>query len=184
VTVYNESSTGDLSNNRAAPTLLSFTAGQNYVFAQTGAVAGVTDRDYFTFVVPANFQLSSLTVVYSSLTAGNATFLGLQAGSQVTVDPAAPSAAPLLGYELVSPADIGVNILPAIATAPDAAGFVPPLSAGQYSVWVQDSNVAPSLYDLRFEVSAIPEPSAALLSLVGLTFVGGAWWRKRSQSAQ
>src|SRR5687767_14991633 len=133
VPVYEEATNGDFSNNRAAPTLVNFTLGQNDVFGQTGSVSGVTDRDYFTFIVPAGSTLSSLTVLNSSLTAGGAAFFGLQAGAVVTVDPAAASAAPLLGYELVSPADIGVDILPVMSTAAGAGGFTPPLGEGQYS---------------------------------------------------
>ena len=171
VPVYNESS-GDFSNNRAAPTLVTFAPGQNDITGQTGSTAGVTDRDYFTFVVPFGFGLVSLTVLNSSLTAGNATFLGLQAGAQVTVDPANADASLLLGYELVSPADIGNDILPSMQTAAGAAGFEVPLGAGQYSVWVQDSNVAPSVYALGFQINFVPEPGTALLTLLGLAGIG------------
>jgi MYXO-CTERM domain-containing protein len=167
-TIYLESTVGDLSNNRAAPTSVAFLLGQNDIFGQTGSTAGVTDRDYFTFVIPQGTRLSSLTVLSSELAGGGAAFFGLQTGAQITVDPAAPTAAPLLGYWLVSPADIGLNILPGLGTAPDAIGFTAPLAAGQYSAWLQDTNAAPSRYGLRFDVTPVPEPGPALLALAGI----------------
>jgi len=180
VPVYDETTNGDLSNNRATPTSVSFTLGQNDVSGQTGSDSNGTDRDYFTFAVSTGYALVSLTVLNSSLTAGGAAFFGLQAGGVVTVDPAAPTAAPLLGYELISPADIGTDILPALATAAGAGGFTTPLGAGQYSVWLQDTNLAPSIYELRFVISAIPEPGTVLLTLIGIAALGRS--RRRHQT--
>lgn len=140
----------------------------NDVFGTTGRTAGVYDRDYFTFTVPVGYTLASVIVLRSVLSAGGGAFLGFEAGGQVTVDPDAPSAAPLLGYLIVSPASTGTDILPAIAVAAGAIGFAPPLDAGQYSTWVQDGHPSPSLYRLRFGVVPVPEPDSALLILTGL----------------
>lgn len=141
----------------------------------------MTDRDYFTFVVPQGYTLSALTLLNSELSAGGAQFFGLQQGAQVTVDPTAPTAAPLLGYFLLAPADIGVNILPAMGTAAGAIGFMAPLAAGRSSAWIQDTNAAPSRYGLRFAVTPVPEPGTALLALTGLAaFVRAS--RRRRQS--
>jgi hypothetical protein len=57
VPVYDEARNGDFSNNRATPTIVSFTLGQNDIFGQTGSVSGVTDRDYFTLAVPVGSTL-------------------------------------------------------------------------------------------------------------------------------
>ena len=114
--VYNEALNGDFSNNRGSPTVVPFAPGQNDVFGQTGRSGGVTDLDYFTFTIPTFSRLTSVTVLNLTLAAGGASFLGLQAGAVITVDPAAPSAAPLLGYHHLAPADIGVDILPQIGT--------------------------------------------------------------------
>jgi hypothetical protein len=172
IPVYDEAINGDFSNTRGTPTVVNFAVGQNDVFGQTGSLSGVTDRDYFTFTVPIGSSLVSVTVLNSVLTGGNATFFGLQAGGAVTVDPAAPDASLLLGYELVSPSDIGTDVLPAMAIAAGAGGFTVPLGAGQYAVWLQDSNVAPSIYGLRFEVASIPEPSTTMLLLMSLAALG------------
>jgi len=170
--IYVESTNGDFSNNRASPTSVAFGVGQNDIFGETGSTAGVTDRDYFTFVVPVGYTLSALTVLNSELSGGAAAFFGLQAGSQITVDPAAPVATPLLGYFLVAPATIGMNILPAMGMGLGAIGFTGPLAAGQYSAWLQDTNLAPSRYGLRFDVTPVPEPGTALLALTGLAALG------------
>jgi hypothetical protein len=177
VPVYDEAVNGDFSGTRATPTFVTFSLGQNDIFGATGSTAGVVDRDYFTFAIPAGSVLASLTVLNIGLSAGVASFLGLQAGTVVTVDPlgaALPgSAVPLLGYKLLSPADIGLDILPSIGNATSAGGFTPPLGPGQYAVWLQEGNIAPSTYALRFNVSAVPEPSTALLAGMGIVMLGG-----------
>jgi len=178
-TVYDESINPDFTGDRTLPTLVTFQFGPNDIFGETGSTGGVVDRDYFTFVIPSGFNLSAIIVLKSSLTAGNAAFFGLQSGPQVTVDPAAPIAGPLLGYRHLAPADINTDILPAMGIAPGAAGFAPPLPAGQYSGWLQDSNVAPTVYGLRFNVTAVPEPGTILLSLTGLAPLALALVRKR-----
>jgi hypothetical protein len=175
--------TADFSNNRAAPTFVPFGLGQNDVIGQTGSADGTgatTDRDYFTFIVPNFSRLVSLTLLNLGLTAGGASFIGLQAGATVTVNPAAPDPSLLLGYEHLDPSDVGLDILPEMGAKADAAGFTPPLGAGQYSVWLQDSNIAPSSYTLRFGIAAVPEPATVMLGLVGFLMVWRARWTNRS----
>lgn len=178
-TVYDESINPDFTGDRTLPTPVTFQFGPNDIFGVTGSTGGVVDRDYFTFVIPSGFNLSAIIVLNSSLTAGGAAFFGLQSGPQVTVDPAAPTAGPLLGYRHIAPADINTDILPAMGIALGAGGFVPPLPAGQYSGWLQDSNVAPSVYGLRFNVTAVPEPGTIMLTLMGLSPLALALVRKR-----
>ena len=80
----------------------------------------------------------------------------------------------------LDPSDVGLDILPEMGAKADAARFTPPLGAGQYSVWLQDSNIAPSNYTLRFEVAAVPEPATALLGLAGFLMVRRARRTNRS----
>lgn len=176
--IYTETVNGDFNGVRSAPTAIAIAAGNNDVFGATGKSDNVTDLDYFTFTVPTGYWLTALTVLESTLTAGNATFFGIQSGPQVTVDPNAPTAGPLLGYFLVNPASVGTNILPAMGVAAGAIGFTPPLVAGQYSAWLQDSSTAPSTYGLRFDVQPVPEPGTALLMLSGLASLRGVLRRR------
>jgi hypothetical protein len=60
VTVYSESVNGDLSNSGLNPTGIALGLGSNDIFGTTGQNAGVSDRDYFTLTVPANFIITQL----------------------------------------------------------------------------------------------------------------------------
>ena len=175
VTAWNEDPAvnGDLSGNNADPTDVTFVPGQNDVLGQTGKAGTVTDRDYFTFVIPNGYVLDALIVLNAQLAPlSNAAFLGLQIGDEV-ISPVAPDASFLLGYKHFAPVDIGNDILPEIATAANAQGFTPPLGPGTYSVWIQDTNLGASIYALQFDVVLAPGPETALLTLTGLAGLAG-----------
>jgi hypothetical protein len=157
---YNEATSGDLSNNRLSTTSLgTLTPGSNDVFGTTGNAGGV-DRDYFTFHVPPGFQLASLTVLPQTTSGGAFSFIGMQAGSQITVPFNATSAAGLLGWTHYRPADINTNILPRMGVpANGSTGFTPPLNAGSYSFWIQDVSAGTFAYRFRFEVQSAPNVS-------------------------
>ena len=82
-TVYNESVSGDLSNNGLAPTVLTVSQGSNDVYGTTGkSAAGVIDRDYFTFTVPEGMELTAITVLPGTTTLGpdGESFIGIESG--------------------------------------------------------------------------------------------------------
>src|SRR5271156_4125369 len=112
-TIYNESVSGDLSNNGLAPTLLTVSLGLNDLFGTTGKTGTVIDRDYFTFTVPQGEELTAITVLPGTETLGplGESFIGIESGPQVTVSTAATTAAGLLGWDHYGAADIGVDIL-------------------------------------------------------------------------
>ena len=149
---YDEGADGDLSDDRMAPTVVTFTVGSNTVSGS----AGGGDRDYLTFEVPVGHQLSSLNL--TSYSGGSSSFIGIVSGTQVMVDPAMPSAAGLLGYHLFKGADVGNDILPSMGTGANAMGFTPPLPAGNYAIWIQDTAGAES-YGFDFVVEAVPPMS-------------------------
>ncbi len=167
---WDESVAGDLSNFGTVPTAITLGLGANLIAGTTGRVAGAVDRDYFTFTLPAGMQLESLTVLPGSTFLGQSelSFIGVQAGTQVTVSPTGGSAAGLLGWWHFGVNDVGTDILGLIGTGFGATGFNAPLQAGSYAFWVQDTGTGTAQYRLEFGVSAVPEPAAALLLLAGL----------------
>jgi hypothetical protein len=157
VTAWNEPSSGDLSNVGSTPTNVALTPGVNAIFAVTGG----GDRDYFRFTIGAGQTLTAITpVTYSG--ADGRMFIGLQSGSQVTVDPNNASPGPLLGYTHFGPSsgNVGTNILASIGTGAGSIGFTGALGPGTYSVWLQQLGSA-STYQLNLTVT--PAPSAGVL---------------------
>lgn len=168
---WDEAVDGDLSNSGLAPTALVFANGSNFVAGTTGRpVTGAeVDRDYFTFTVPAGSVFTAINVLAPTAALGGGSFIGLQAGTQVTVPFSAPSADGLLGWTLYSADDIGGNLLPLMAL-PEAgsSGFDVPLGAGSYAVWIQETATGTAVYNLDFTLTAVPEPATALLWAGGL----------------
>jgi hypothetical protein len=167
-TSYVESVSGDLSNSGLSPTLIAVGLGSNQVIGTTGNPGTGLDRDYFSIVVPAGAQLSSLTVLAGTVPLGLA-FLGVQSGAQVTVSPTSGSATGLLGWSHYASTDAATDILPRIGTGSGANGFVGPLGAGSYAFWIQDFNAGASTYafDLTITAAPVPEPASAWLLLFG-----------------
>jgi len=185
-TVYNETA-GDLSNDGLSPTALTFTLGSNQVIGSTGrasATVGI-DRDYFSFTVLAGQSLTAITLLPGTQVDGIFSFIGLQAGNQVTVSPAAVTAQGLLGWSHYSTADIGRNILGDMAIpANESTGFSVPLGPGTYSVWIQDFSVPTVPYGFDFTVAAAtaatPEPGTFLpVMMAGVAFVSFRFRRLR-----
>jgi hypothetical protein len=173
-TIWNEAIDGDLSNSGLAPTAVRpLTIGSNDIFGTTGrGSSGVVDLDYFVINVPTGFALGSLTVLPGTQSGGNFSFIGVEAGTQVTVPPNATSAAGLLGWWHYGPADINNDILPSMGIPADgSSGFAPPLGAGQYSFWIQELSTGSFAYgfDLGLvSTASVPEPGTLTLCFVGL----------------
>ena len=177
---WSEAVNGDLSGAGLAPTVLSVAAGSNAVRGTTGRAfaGGPVDRDYFTITVPAGLELSELTVLAGTSVLGDGSFLGLMSGSTFTVPPTAVTADGLLGWTLFGENNIGDDLLGFMSTPFfGSAGFSPPLPAGSYSFWVQETSVGVSTYAISLVVTAVPEPSTALFMLGGLAALAAA--RKR-----
>ncbi len=177
---YNEAVSRDFSNFGLTPTSLgTLTIGDNSVFGTTGRGSGGIDRDYFTFVVPTGYQWVSFREIAGTGVGGNVSFLGLQAGNQVTVSTGATTAAGLLGWTHYGAVNVDTDIFPDMALASNGStGFATPLGAGSYSVWIQDFNAGQFSYGFRFGVAAVPEPGSVAL-LVGLSASGAGFLARR-----
>jgi hypothetical protein len=168
--VYNEAVSGDLSNSGLNPTVLAVGLGSNQVFGTTGNVGG-TDRDYFTFFVPSNLQLTAITVLPGTTVAGVGAFIGMQAGPQVTLSTNATTATGLLGWKHYNPADINTDILPPLAVSGNgSSGFVAPLGTGNYSFWVQEfgGGTFPYGFDFTLAAAPVPEPASYITMISAL----------------
>lgn len=181
-TGWNEAVNGDLSGDHLAPTFVGLLAGgTTTVSGVTGraVTGGPIDRDYFSISIPAGFELSSLTLLEGTVPLVDVGFIAVMNGSSFTVPPTTESAAGLLGFALYSENDIGNDILPAMSIpALGSSGFTPPLPAGDYSFWVQETGVGVAPYGFAFAVTAVPEPATALSLLAGLALLAAALKRR------
>jgi hypothetical protein len=191
VTIYREADDGDLSNNGLAPSGLSVSPGINELYGTTGRPADTAppDRDYFTFTVPTGYQLVAIVVLPGTAPLGNLSFFGVEEGNQFTVSPTSFSADGLLGYVHYNAAngniidDLGVAKSPAPPGTGNSTGFTPPLHAGDYSFWVQETTVGSSPYGFAFQIQAVPEGAPGLFTAAGV--VGTLFAiRRRSDQAR
>lgn len=165
--VYDEAVDGDLSGNRLAPTSLVLSTGINSISGTT--VAG--DLDYVTFSVPGGATLNSMTLA-SFTSTDDLGFLAIQAGTTFTEPPIGTNVSQLGGYSHFGTGfsfpvtNVGEDALAKMSTAPGAIGFTLPLGAGDYTLWIQQTNVEPVGY--QFELAVVPEPSSWVLLGVGL----------------
>lgn len=146
-TAWNESVQGDLSNDGLHPTAVTFTSGSNQMVGGAGNSGSGTDRDYFKFTVPPGQELSSITPLIGTTVSGSVSFIAVQAGPQVTVDPSGAGSQALLGWTHYGPNDINNDILPSIRVGG-------PLPAGTYSIWIQDT-AGPVNYVFDFKITPV-----------------------------
>lgn len=156
---YNESVSGDFSNSGLTPTSVTLHSGSNQIFGTTGRGTAV-DRDYFTVTVPSHFTLTSIIELPGTTVGGDSSFIGMQAGSQVTLPTNTVTATGLLGWTHYGSV-AGTDLLPLMAIpANGSSGFSIPLSEGTYSFWIQDFNPGSFAYGFDLRVAAaVPEPS-------------------------
>lgn len=179
-TAWDESVSGDFANQGNSPTTVTLSMGQNVIRGLTGRSAGVVDRDYFSFTLPAGSQLDTLTVLPGTTFIGpsGVVFIATQAGPQVTVSPTGGSPTGLLGWLHYSENDLGTDILGLMGIGFGADGFTTPLPAGVYSFWIQDTATGSAAYGLDFGVSAVPELPTLVLLVAGF---GALAWQTRER---
>jgi hypothetical protein len=155
--LWNESASGDLSNNPSAPTSFTLAPGVSSIL---GSVSGGPDtQDWVTLTVPSGLQLNSLVLAsYQSLDFVG--FTGVQAGTSFVGDPGV--AGNYLGYTHFGMSTVGTDLLPSMGNAPGAQGFTPPLAEGSYTFVIQQLG-ANTAYQFDYTVTPIPEPSSVLI---------------------
>jgi hypothetical protein len=177
--IFDEAVSGDLSNNKAAPTALTLTAGSNSVIGTVnGFPPGGTDpQDWVSFTIPTGFVMTSyVNAKYDSTDPQG--FTGFQFGSSFSGDEF--MAGSYAGYahfgtaatnpDGTPPAStVGVNLLPLMADpsfAPGTTGFTPPLGPGTYTFLIQQGNPVTTSYQFDMTVRSVPEPGSSLCLLV------------------
>ncbi len=191
---WDEALQGDLSNERLAPTLFVLEGGlpaqngetgHNVVTGRVGrAPDGTIERDYLHLVVPDGFLLSELRIGQQTQFGGNGSFLGIASGATMPVEPDASSAAGLLGWRIVGPADRGTSVLDEMGESGNgASGFAGALPAGDYTVWAQELVPGSFLYRYNFVLSAVPDlPGSVTLAMGGIALALTAARRRKSSA--
>ncbi|MGN6731244.1 MAG: PEP-CTERM sorting domain-containing protein [Candidatus Binatia bacterium] len=181
-TIYKEAISGDLSDDKAAPTALTLTPGFNSV---SGTVAGFPEfggtdpQDWVSFTIPTGFVM--ISYVNAKFVAGDGQgFTGFQSGSSFSGDEFV--AGSYTGYAHFGTAaqnpdgnpnassTVGVNLLPLMADpnfAPGTTNPVFPLGAGTYTFLIQQGD--PTVTQYRFNMTlrpvAAPEPGSSMCLL-------------------
>lgn len=181
---WNEALQGDFSNNGLTPNFVSLSLGSNVVRGTTGRDAGtlLVDRDYFTITIPDGYELASMIVLDGTTDIGFGSFIGLMTGNTFPIDPDTFTAEGMLGWTLYDSGNVGGDLLLFMAGPSNgSSGFTPPLPAGNYSFWVQETGVGVANYVFQMNVAVVPEPATALSLLGGLALLGAAL-RRRNQA--
>lgn len=170
--------TESFSDDRFAPTefVLDYTPCANGSFGcniLTGRFgrdsSGVVDLDYIRIVVPDGHALSQIIVGNQTNVGGSTAFIGLAAGSSFPIPSTASSAAGLLGWYHFGPADRTADILDDMAVpSAGSSGFDAPLTAGEYTLWLQELAGGSYTYRLNFMITPVPIPAAFWLLLSGM----------------
>jgi len=179
-TIYDEAKSGDLSDDKGAPTALTLMPGLNSVI---GTVAGFpqfggTDpQDWVSFTIPTGFVMTSyVNSKYDST--DDQGFTGFRFGPSFLVDEF--TAGSYAGYahfgtaatnpdgSPTSSSTVGVDLLPLMADpsfAPGATGFTPPLAAGTYTFLIQQGDPVTTGYEFDMTVRSVPDPGSSLCLL-------------------
>ena len=173
-TIYDEAVSGDLSNDKGAPTALTLTPGSNSVIGTVNGFAPGTDpQDWVSFTIPTGFVMTSyINSKYDSTDPQG--FTGFQFGSSFSGDEfVAISYAGYahFGFAATNPdgtppvSTVGVNLLPLMTDpsfAPGTTGFTPPLAAGTYTFLIQQGNPVTTGYQFDMTIRSVPEPGSSL----------------------
>ena len=182
---YIESVNGDLSGDFQNPTSIVLVPNGSTTVSGTiqGAGMGVSvDLDYFKVTVPVGQVLAALNVLPGTVGAGAiGSFIAIYSGA-TAVNPVGAASTDALGYYLYRAADIGTDILDNMGTfnfngTNPSIGFIPPLSSGDYTFWIQEGFNGTFPYNFEL-VSSVPEPPTILLMGLGGLAIGLRRYRR------
>lgn len=170
--IWDESTNGDLSGDRLAPTSLVLGQGNNSIIASMGG----SDKDYVHFSMDSGLALVAIFVEnYES--DDDFAFMGFQAGTTLTEDPWTANPANLLGWTLWGTGDNGQDLLTRMASQSGTIGFSIPLTGSDFTFWIQQTGDDAD-YQLNFVTAPVPEP--ATLAAVGFGLAAFARRKRKS----
>jgi hypothetical protein len=161
-TTYLESVSGDLSSNNLAPTPLSFSAGINKVAGTMGGDPGdgiPLDPDFFSFTIAPGLELTSIRVLLYS--PPGQSFYAIALGTSINNTSSSDHLSNILVNgtgEILDKLDAG--------SYSGGLGFTAPLGAGTYTAWFQEL-ASVVTYEMDYTLTAVPEPSRAVLLAAG-----------------
>ncbi len=149
--LFDEADDGEISDDPSNPLPLQLANGENRIRASV--IVG--DLDYVTVNVPAGQELSSITLD-EYVSSNSTSFVGIQAGTVFTEPATGTTVGNLLGYAHFGTSMIGTDILPAVSVGAGAQGFSPPLAAGDYTLWMQETSSATVNFSINIGLTAAP----------------------------
>jgi len=164
-TFYSEAISGDLSGLITSPTSIGqLQPGENSIIGSINE-GGSFNADVFTFSIIPGYTLTSLVFNINSSSENH--FLAMS--DETTLDADVDY---LLFASLVTDAQNGNNLL---ATESDGGnqsgiGYSLPLSAGDYSLWFQETSENTVDYTFTLTAVAIPETSRTTILMAAVTF--------------
>lgn len=147
VVLFDEAIDGDIVNDPNNPQPLLLAIGENRI---SGSMVA-PDLDYVTINVPAGSELAAIDLT-DYVSTDDFSFIGMQEGSVFTELPEGAAPENLLGFVLIGGELVGSDILGEMGVADGVQGFTPPLEAGDYSFWIQETGDAPVDYSISFVV--------------------------------
>lgn len=137
-TLWDENVDGDLSNDNTNPSgafVLEIGSTNTVIASQ---MLTPRDVDFFSFTVPENSVLQEL-IIEDYVSSDSTGFMGIDSGLTTDVDFMSPNPSVLLGGTTYGTSSIGNDILPAMGNLSGAEGFTPPLAAGDYTIWLNQT---------------------------------------------
>ncbi len=163
--IWDEAVDGDLSSDNFNPTFLVVAPGSNIVFGDTSPNPNL-DPDYFSILIPAGYELSSL-IFERYISGDDQAFFAVEVGPQIT-DIGNPSG--LLSATLIGalPGTMqGDELLDDLQNPDVFGGFTGNLGAGLYTFWFQETATTTE-YGFDFILTPIPAPASVSLAAGGL----------------
>lgn len=174
-TVWDESVDGNLSTDPAAPTGITFSAGNNVIIGTIGGPGNVGDYITFSFA-PGQGLVGLVLLEFDSQMGDERGFNAVNEGSTSFI-PSPATQDNFLGGNHVNAFEVGTDILPRLGSTPlVGSGFSIPLGEGTYSYLIQQTASDLTSYSLEFQV--VPVPAAVWLFASGLGLLG--WFRRVS----